>query len=149
MKFEPLNLDTLRNNKEFTKATKKAQKDSETMIKRQKKEKETIQKNQIAAIERIAKGKKYVHYSFFLIIINIIIYFLFRSSELVNDPSLKQLVAEQTKEWSEMIGRHLKEEWTTYKEQLEAQKEILKTVLQGAQSVQQKQLTDKFEKQVL
>lgn len=66
--------------------------------------------------------------------------------EFINDPALKQLVAEQAKEWSELVGRHLKEEWTLLKEQLEAQQDILKTVMMGAQGAQLKQLDAKLEK---
>ena len=60
LKFEPVNLESLRKDKNFIKATKKQQKDVETMRKRQEKEKMTVQKNQVAAIERIAKGRKLV-----------------------------------------------------------------------------------------
>lgn len=127
MKFEPVTLESLRSDKAFAKATKKHQKDLESMRKRQQKEKATIQKNQVSAVERIVKGKN--------------------KEEFINDPALKQLVAEQAKEWSELVGRHLKEEWTLLKEQLEAQQDILKTVMQGAQGAQLKQLDAKLEKE--
>ena len=69
-----------------------------------------------------------------------------RKEELLSDPSLKSLVAEQTKEWSELVGRHLREEWTMLKEQLETQQELLKTTMQGAQAAQMKQLEAKCER---
>ncbi len=59
MKFEPVTLESLRSDKAFAKATKKHQKDIETMKKRHQKEKAAIQKSQVAAVERIVKGKKY------------------------------------------------------------------------------------------
>ncbi|XP_046642966.1 1-phosphatidylinositol 4,5-bisphosphate phosphodiesterase-like isoform X1 [Daphnia pulicaria] len=127
MKFEPVTLESLRSDKAFAKATKKHQKDLDSMRKRQQKEKATIQKNQVSAVERIVKGKN--------------------KDEFINDPALKQLVADQAKEWSELVGRHLKEEWTLLKEQLEAQQDILKTVMQGAQGAQLKLLDAKLEKE--
>ena len=69
-----------------------------------------------------------------------------RKEAIVNDPTLKSLIAEQTKEWSELVGRHLKEEWTLLKEQLEAQQELLKITMQGAQAAQLKQLEAKLER---
>ena len=62
MKFEPVTLESLRSDKAFVKATKKHQKDTETMVKRQQKEKLTVQKNQVTAIEKIVKGRKYGQY---------------------------------------------------------------------------------------
>ena len=59
---------------------------------------------------------------------------------------MKQLVAEQAKEWTEMIGRHYKEEWTLFKEQLEGQKDILKTTMVAAQANQLKVLDAHLEK---
>ncbi len=69
-----------------------------------------------------------------------------RKDEFINDPALKQLIEEQTKEWSELVGRQLKEEWTLLKEQLEAQQDILKTVMVAAQSAQLKILDARLEK---
>lgn len=89
---------------------------------------------------------------------NLFIYFLnnnyvfilllpvYRKEEVINDPEVKQLVAEQSKEWTEMIGRHYKEEWTLLKEQLEAQKEILKVTMVAAQAAQIKLLDARLEK---
>ena len=74
---------------------------------------------------------------------------VFRKEEVINDPEVKQLVAEQTKEWTEMIGRHYKEEWTLLKEQLEAQKEILKATMIAAQAAQLKLLDARLEKYIV
>ena len=69
-----------------------------------------------------------------------------RKEELLNDPSVKSLVAEQTKEWSEIVGRHLKEEWTMLKEHLESQQELLKATIQVVHAAQLKQLEAKCER---
>ena len=45
-----------------------------------------------------------------------------------------------------MIGRHYKEEWTLFKEQLEGQKDILKTTMVAAQANQLKVLDAHLEK---
>ena len=58
MKFDPVTLESLRNDKGFAKATKKHQKDYETMKKKQLKDKLGIQKSQVTAIEKLCKGKK-------------------------------------------------------------------------------------------
>lgn len=58
MKFEPVTLESLRSDKAFAKATKKHQKDLETMRKRQQKEKAAVQKTQVAAVEKLIKGKQ-------------------------------------------------------------------------------------------
>lgn len=58
VEFEPINLESLRSQKNFLKATKKQQKELETMRKRHMKERLTIQKGQCSAIEKVAKGKK-------------------------------------------------------------------------------------------
>lgn len=63
--FEPINLETLRAQKNFLKATKKQQKELESMRKKHMKERLSIQKGQCSAIEKVAKGKKLVSfYSF-------------------------------------------------------------------------------------
>lgn len=54
--MEPINLDSLRQEKGFQKTAKKQQKELDAMRKRQLKEKQTIQKNQCLAIEKLVKG---------------------------------------------------------------------------------------------
>uniref|UniRef100_Q7M457 Phosphoinositide phospholipase C n=1 Tax=Artemia sp. TaxID=6662 RepID=Q7M457_ARTSX len=57
MKFDPVTLESLRNDKGLPKATKKHQKDYETMKKKQLKDKLGIQKSQVTAIEKLCKKR--------------------------------------------------------------------------------------------
>ena len=58
LKFDPINVESLRKDKNFIKANKKGTKDLETMQKKHAKDKETMIKNHCTAIEKISKGKK-------------------------------------------------------------------------------------------
>lgn len=60
MKFDPITLDTLRQEKGYQKVLRKQQKELESLRKRHHKEKLTIQKQHCVAIEKIIKGKKLV-----------------------------------------------------------------------------------------
>ena len=60
LKFDPINVESLRKDKNFIKANKKGVKDLETMQKKHTKEKEAMMKNHCTAIEKLAKGKKLV-----------------------------------------------------------------------------------------
>ena len=60
MKFDPINVESLRKDKAFIKANKKGMKDLETMQKKQAKEKEAMMKKHCTDIEKISKGKKLV-----------------------------------------------------------------------------------------
>lgn len=124
--FDPINLETLRSQKTFLKATKKQQKELETMRKRHQKERVAIQKNQCSAIEKAAKGKR----------------------DVVDDPAIKNVVAEQMKQWSEMVERHRKEEWNILKDHLKSQEEVLKKHMESEQAQQLKQLEAKHEQDV-
>merc|ERR1719369_456417 len=124
--FEPINLETLRSQKTFLKATKKQQKELETMRKRHQKERLAIQKNQCSAIEKAAKGKR----------------------DVVDDPAIKNVVAEQMNQRSEMVERHRKEEWNILKEHLKSQEEVLKKHMEAEQTAQLKQLEAKHEQEV-
>ena len=55
---------------------------------------------------------------------------------MVNDPALKSVVVDQTKQWSDMMERHRKEEWEMLKVHLQAQEEVLKKLLEEAQAKQ-------------
>ena len=63
-------------------------------------------------------------------------HFLFRDSDVVNDPALKSVVVDQTKQWSDMMERHRREEWEMMKAHLQAQAEVLKKLLEEAQAKQ-------------
>ena len=56
--MDPINLETLRSQKNFLKSTKKQQKELEVMRKKQMKERLSVQKTQCSAIDKAAKGKK-------------------------------------------------------------------------------------------
>ena len=57
-KLEPITCDMLKQEKGFLKATKKQQKEIDSLAKKQKKERETCLGNQCKAIEKLAKSKK-------------------------------------------------------------------------------------------
>lgn len=70
MKFDPLTLETLRQEKGYQKVLRKQQKELESLKKRHHKEKLTVQKQHCVAIEKIFKGKKlvvFVQFQFFKI----------------------------------------------------------------------------------
>ena len=58
LKFEPLTVETLRNEKGFQKTARKQQKELDGLNKKQQKERLTVQKNQCASIDKLVKGKK-------------------------------------------------------------------------------------------
>lgn len=63
MKFDPITLETLRQEKGNQKVLRKQQKELESLKKRHHKEKLTVQKQHCVAIEKIFKGKKLVLYA--------------------------------------------------------------------------------------
>ncbi|XP_042209261.1 1-phosphatidylinositol 4,5-bisphosphate phosphodiesterase-like isoform X2 [Homarus americanus] len=123
VEYEPINLETLRSQKNFLKATKKQQKELESMRKKHMKERLSIQKAQCSAIEKLAKGKK----------------------DVMDDPKIKSLVSEQMKQWSEMMEKHRKEEWEMLKEHLKSQEDILKKLMEEEQAGQIKKMEAKHE----
>lgn len=56
--FEPITIETIRQDKMFQKSTKKQQKEFDALKKKLAKEKLSIQKSQCAAIDKLIKGKK-------------------------------------------------------------------------------------------
>lgn len=56
--FEPITVESLRQEKGFQKTGRKQQKELDMLRKRHAKEKMAIQKAQCAAIEKLIKGKK-------------------------------------------------------------------------------------------
>ena len=65
---------------------------------------------------------------------------------MVNDPTLKSVVVEQTKQWSDMMEKHRKEEWEMLKAHLQAQEEVLKKLLEEAQAKQIRDIKAIFER---
>ncbi|CAG7818259.1 unnamed protein product [Allacma fusca] len=70
----------------------------------------------------------------------------FRPNESVSDPNVRRVVVEQTKQWTEMMERHRKEEWELMKSHLQAQEEILKKLMEVSQAIQMKQLEAKHDR---
>lgn len=58
MEFEPITIDSLRQEKGYMKVMRKQQKELEALRKRHQKEKLSVQKQQTASIEKLIKGKK-------------------------------------------------------------------------------------------
>lgn len=125
LEFEPINLESLRTQKNFLKATKKQQKELEGLRKRHMKERLTIQKGQCSAIEKLAKGKK----------------------DVMDDPKIKALVTDQMTQWSVMMEKHRKEEWEMLKEHLKSQEDILKKLMEEEQQAQMKKMEAKHEQE--
>ncbi len=71
-----------------------------------------------------------------------------RDNDVVNDPAVKQVVVEQTKQWSDMMERHRKENWDLMRTHLQAQEDVLRQQMQAQQKMQMKDLENLFEKYV-
>ena len=125
-KFESINVETLKQEKGYNKALKKYQKELETLKKKHQKEKSMVQKNQCVAIDKLCKAKG--------------------KNNLMNDSALKEVVMEQTEEYTEVVERHRKEEWELTKAHLIAQDDMLKTLMEGMQAQQMKELEAIFER---
>lgn len=126
--FEPITIESIRQDKAFQKTTKKQQKEHEALKKKQSKEKLTIQKSQCIAIDKMIKGKN--------------------KADLATDPGIRKLVNEQTSQWSELMERHRKQEWEYQRTQLDAQREMLRTHMEVMQTAQMKQLEAKHEREM-
>lgn len=59
MVFEPITIESIKQDKGFQKTTKKQQKEYDALKKKQTKEKLAVQKSQCGAIDKLIKGKKY------------------------------------------------------------------------------------------
>lgn len=126
--FEPITIDSLRQEKGFVKTARKQQKELDTVRKRHAKERVALQKTQNGSIERLIKGKS--------------------RDEIKNDASIRKVIQEQNAQWSEMVERHKKEEWEMLKQQITDQQDILRKLMEGAQISQMKQLEAKHEREV-
>ncbi|XP_052748817.1 1-phosphatidylinositol 4,5-bisphosphate phosphodiesterase isoform X1 [Galleria mellonella] len=126
--FEPITVESLRQDKGFVKISRKQQKEQETMKKRQAKEKVALQKQQCTALEKIIKGKS--------------------KDQLSNDETLRKLVNEQSAAWKELITKHRMEEWSTARSRLNEQRELLKKMMEQTQQAQLKQLEGKHEREL-
>ncbi|CAH1960133.1 unnamed protein product [Acanthoscelides obtectus] len=124
--FDPITIETIKQDKSFQKTTKKQQKEFDSLKKRQAKEKMAVQKSQCAAIDKLVKGKN--------------------KNELVNDPAVRKLVTEQTLEWSSLMERHRKQEWEFLRQQLDDQRDVLRKHMELLQAAQMRQLEAKHDR---
>lgn len=72
--------------------------------------------------------------------------FVFSPDEAAVDPGIRCLVVEQTKQWTELMEKHRKEEWDMLKAHLQAQEDTLKKLMEGVHANQLKQLEAKHER---
>ncbi|XP_063983769.1 1-phosphatidylinositol 4,5-bisphosphate phosphodiesterase-like [Diachasmimorpha longicaudata] len=124
-KPEPITLDSLRREKAY-KFSKKQCKELDTMKKKHKKEKETMLKAHCAAMEKLTKGKD--------------------KNAILADANVKKVVKEQTQQWSELMGKHRKEEWEMHKAHINTGKDDFKKAMEVVQVSQMKQLQIKQDK---
>ncbi|XP_045499518.1 1-phosphatidylinositol 4,5-bisphosphate phosphodiesterase isoform X2 [Colias croceus] len=126
--FEPITVESLRQDKGFLKTGKKQQKDLEAMRKRHAKEKMLLQKQQCSALEKMIKGKN--------------------KEQLSNDATFRTLVTEQSSAWAELAARHRREECAAARTRLNDQRELLKKMMEQTQLAQMKQLEAKHEREL-
>lgn len=69
-------------------------------------------------------------------------------NDLVNDPAVRKLVTEQTLEWSTLMERHRKQEWEFLRNQLDDQREALRSHMEIIQASQMKQLEAKHDREL-
>ncbi|RWS29944.1 1-phosphatidylinositol 4:5-bisphosphate phosphodiesterase-like protein, partial [Leptotrombidium deliense] len=127
-RMEPIRIDGLKDEKAYLKLLRKQQKTVESLRKKQLKEKHSIQKQQCIAIDKLVKQNG-------------------TNNDLANDPLVRDVVVDQMKQWSEMIERHRRDEWTLLKEHLLEQGDTMSRLLEVAQCHQMKQLEAKFERE--
>lgn len=70
----------------------------------------------------------------------------YSKADVINDPAIKKLIADQVTQWSEMTERHRREEWELMKAHVQEQKETLDKVIELVQADQLKQLEAKYER---
>ncbi|XP_076621899.1 1-phosphatidylinositol 4,5-bisphosphate phosphodiesterase isoform X1 [Colletes latitarsis] len=128
MKFDPITVEVLRQEKGYQKVLRKQQKDLESLKKRQQKEKLTVQKQHCVAIEKIIKGKN--------------------KAELSRDPTVRRAVSDQTVQWSRLADRQRREERDLVRSHLEERRNTLCKLCVTAQVSQQKQLGARHEREI-
>ncbi|KAH8420464.1 hypothetical protein KR009_010603 [Drosophila setifemur] len=126
--FEPVTLESLRQEKGFQKVGKKQIKELDTLRKKHAKERTSVQKTQNAAIDKLIKGKS--------------------KDDIRNDANIKNSINEQTKQWTEMIARHRKEEWDMLRQHVQDSQDAMKALMLTVQAAQIKQLEDRHARDV-
>ncbi|XP_030768173.1 1-phosphatidylinositol 4,5-bisphosphate phosphodiesterase isoform X1 [Sitophilus oryzae] len=128
MVFEPITIESVKQDKAYQKTTKKQQKDFDILKKKQQKEKSAVQKSQCIAIDKLIKGKN--------------------KNELVSNPAVRKLVTEQTSEWSALMEKHRKQEWEFLRNQLNDQRDLLRKHMELLQAQQKRQLDVKHDREM-
>ncbi|XP_076659589.1 1-phosphatidylinositol 4,5-bisphosphate phosphodiesterase isoform X3 [Halictus rubicundus] len=128
MKFDPITVEVLRQEKGYLKVLTKQQKELESLKKRHQKDKLTVQKQHCVAIEKIIKGKN--------------------KAQLSRDPVVRRAVADQTDQWSRLANRQRREERDLIRSHLEERRNTLCKLCMAAQVVQQKQLAARHEREI-
>ncbi|BET01285.1 phospholipase C [Nesidiocoris tenuis] len=126
--FDPITIEQLKAEKAFVKVSRKQQKELDAMQKRHVKEKALIQKQQCIAVEKIVKGKN--------------------KTDAAKDEGVKEVVAGQVTQWSEMVERHRKEYWAMMKQHVTEQQELLSKLMDTAHVAQMKQLEGKHDREM-
>jgi len=82
-----------------------------------------VQKTQNAAIDKLIKGKS--------------------KDDIRNDANIKNSINDQTKQWTDMIARHRKEEWDMLRQHVQDSQDAMKALMLTVQAAQIKQLEDR------
>ncbi|OQV15721.1 1-phosphatidylinositol 4,5-bisphosphate phosphodiesterase beta-4 [Hypsibius exemplaris] len=138
--IEPITVDELKKDKGFVKLLKKQAEEADILKRRQTKERQSMQRIHSMVSDRVVippekageKTKKKSAGD--------------GGSIRLDDHQLakvRQLVAEQTKEWTQLVGQHLKEEHDLLKSHCAQQCESLKKLLEVAQVAQTKNVEAK------
>ncbi|KRG07134.1 1-phosphatidylinositol 4,5-bisphosphate phosphodiesterase isoform X2 [Drosophila mojavensis] len=126
--FEPVTLESLRQEKGFQKVGKKQIKELDTLRKKHAKERTSVQKTQNAAIDKLIKGKS--------------------KDDIRNDATIKNAINDQTKQWTDMIARHRKEEWDMLRQHVQDSQDAMKALMLTVQAAQIKQLEDRHARDI-
>ncbi|XP_047003383.1 1-phosphatidylinositol 4,5-bisphosphate phosphodiesterase-like [Schistocerca americana] len=128
MEFDAITLDSLRAEKVYQKSARRQQKELEALHRRHHRDSLAAQSEQCAAIEEVTKGRS--------------------QDELISDPQVQKVIAEQTSEWSAMLERHHREEWAMLRRHVQDQQEILHKIMENVQGSQIKQLKLKHDREL-
>lgn len=68
---------------------------------------------------------------------------IYSKDEIRNDSAIKTAIADQTKQWTEMIAKHKKEEWDLLRQHVQDSQEAMKALMLTVQAQQIKQLEER------
>lgn len=122
-----ISVEMIRNDKFYQRQVRKHQKELESMRKKHQKEKRNVEKQQSLAIEKASKSAK--------------------SSDNSKESSVKELVVQQIKQWTDLSDKQHQEEWELFKSHKTNEADILRKILLHWQAVQLKHLESMFERE--